>query len=107
MKVKKSEIFWTSILALALIIIRYIVGLELFLMLWLVIGSVISLLKLSSTSGHVTIQDKNITIEISLWLFLFPITWLLLIITIIDISFGYFYKKVIKPFNDKLNGENN
>ena len=102
MKTKKSEIFWTSILALVLLILRYIVGLELFLVIWLGLGSIISIFGLLTG-----INPKTETIKINLWLIVFPTTWLIVILYNVILACEYFYKKVIKPFNDKLNGENN
>ena len=104
MKAKKSEIFWTSILVLLLLLLLYTVDIELFLGLWLGLGSLISIFGILNSFIDCKASDETIAIKIDLWLIVFPMTWLIIIVFNIIYFSEYLYIKVIKPFNDKLNG---
>jgi hypothetical protein len=91
---KRSDIFWASILALSLILLYAFIKIILFLVIWIFCGS-IAMFALPTKKGH----------KLPLWTLLFPLVWLFLIIDkLIRISI-IFYQKVVVPFNKKLNGE--
>jgi 4-hydroxybenzoate polyprenyltransferase len=85
--------FWNSLVLLLLIIVGIInMGL---LYILLSFGSLLAL-------GIMIDGDDS---KHHLWMFLMPITWLLIFLSIIIGLFYFFYLKVITPFNDWLNEE--
>lgn len=96
---KRSAIFWTSIMIIGLIIIYYIMpDHELFLILWLGVGSSIAFFAEVLPS---IVDDRRP----SLWVWLFPVTWIIYLIGLIIHLVDYVYKNIIIPFNKKLDGE--
>jgi membrane-bound metal-dependent hydrolase YbcI (DUF457 family) len=97
---KQSELFWTSLLAIAMIIcgIFYFNILIIFSM----VGSLFVIAHALNNSFHR--KDTH-----SLWCFLFPISWIIIIITTILLGsvflFSVFYSLIIEPINKKINGE--
>jgi uncharacterized BrkB/YihY/UPF0761 family membrane protein len=85
--------FWNGLLLLLLIIVGIInMGL---LYILLFFGSLLTL-------GIMIDGDDS---KHHLWMFLMPITWLLIFLSLIIGLFYFFYLKVITPFNDWLNEE--
>jgi hypothetical protein len=97
-KIKKSEIVWTSLLALGMLI-SGIFCFELLGVVW-VFGTLL-------VFGHAmdTITDNSDKYHSSLWCYLFPVTWILFIVGGIILLCEKFYEVCIVPINRKINKE--
>lgn len=94
-KIKKSELFWTGLLLVVLIIIG-IIKLE-FLYVILGMGSLIAIGAMFDRG----LDDD----DVSLWLFLMPITWVLIIFARLGLGLAWLYDRTIQKFNSWLNKE--
>lgn len=90
-EVSRSELFWTSLLLISLIIVG-IVSLEL-LAVVLLFGSFFVM-------AFALDDDDNVPV---LWMFLMPITWAILIMMGIILGITWIYEKSIVKFNNWLN----
>jgi uncharacterized membrane protein HdeD (DUF308 family) len=97
-KVKKSEIIWTSLLAI-IMILSGIFCFELLGAIW-VFGTLLVLAHaMDMISGP---PNKYYS---SLWCYLFPITWILFFFCGLIFLCKKFYEVCIEPINKKINKE--
>jgi hypothetical protein len=94
---KNSEIFWNSILIILLIICGIYDYRLLILLLFM--GSV---LFCGIFVPKMILFPKT---KYSFWMYLLPIVWLFYITTFVTFLTKYIYKKVIIPFNNKLDNK--
>ena len=97
-QVPNSVKFWNSLLLAGLValgIIQYeLLMIALFIGSFLTIGIVID-----------KIYDARSDTEKHIWIMFMPITWIVIIVTIIGFSIYGLYKITIEPFNNWLNKE--
>lgn len=94
-KIKKSEIFWTSLLALMMILFSFYC-VELVYAIWL-FGTYAMIAQFFEDVGDPR-NSGNI-----LWMVLMPITWISALILLVYYIFVKIYRLFILPFNEKLN----